>query len=238
LLIRLLVNRQFAQVWLAGAVSTVGDFVFDTTVLLWISTVLARGQPWAPTAASGVLIAVLVPTVAVGPLPGVFVDRWDPRRTMLWSDAIRAVLVGGGLVALPLLPSGTLPVPVELAVVYAAIVCNTVVSRFFVPARFTIIADLVPEHKQSRASSITQATGAAAGIIGPPLAAPLLFTAGVEWALALNALSFVFSFAVIRSVRAPAAPVRGSAVGDAGGSGTSSASGWRRSCGPASPGRW
>jgi len=143
LLIRLLVNRQFAQVWLAGAVSTVGDFVFDTTVLLWISTVLARGQPWAPTAASGVLIAVLVPTVAVGPLA-----------------------------------------------------------------------------------------------IGPPLAAPLLFTAGVEWALALNALSFVFSFAVIRSVRAPAAPVRGSAVGDAGGSGTSSASGWRRSCGPASPGRW
>jgi MFS family permease len=90
---RLLINRQFARVWVSGAVSRVGDFVFDTTVLLWISTILAKGQPWAPAAASGVLIAVLVPSVVVGPLAGVFVDRWDPRRTMLWSDAIRALLI-------------------------------------------------------------------------------------------------------------------------------------------------
>ena len=200
---RLLVNNRFARVWLSMAVSSVGDFVFDTTVLLWISTVLARGQPWAPAAASGVLIAVLVPSILVGPLAGVFVDRWDARRTMLWSDAIRAVLVGA-LVVLPLLPPGALPLTVQLVMVYAVIVLNTVVSRFFVPARFTIVADVVAEPDQSRASSITQATAAAAGIIGPPLAAPLLFTAGVEWALILNALSFVFSYAVLRGVRVPA----------------------------------
>jgi len=58
----------------------------------------------------------------------------------------------------------------------------------------------VPEHEQPRASGITQATYATAGIIGPPLAAPLLFTAGVEWALFLNALTFVFSYLVIRNV--------------------------------------
>lgn len=200
---RLLVNGQFARIWLAGAVSSVGDFVFDTTVLLWISTVLARGQPWAPAAASGVLIAVLVPNVVIGPLAGVFVDRWDARRTMLWSDAIRAVLVGG-LVALPMLPPGALPLTAQLVLVYTVIVLNTVVSRFFLPARFTINADVVPDRDQPRASGITQGTNAAAGIIGPPLAAPLLFTAGVEWALLLNALSFVFSYLVIWSVQPPA----------------------------------
>jgi MFS family permease len=213
LLNRLLVNKQFAQIWLSGAVSSVGDSVFDITVLLWISTVLARGQPWAPAAASGVLIAVLVPTIVVGPLAGVYVDRWDPRRTMLWSDAIRAVLVGG-LVALPLLPPGALPVTVQLVTVYAVVVLNTVVSRFFTPARFTIIADIVPADDQSRASGITQGTSAAAGIIGPPLAAPLLFTAGIEWALILNALSFVLSYVVIRNVRMPDVEVQRSATGD------------------------
>src|SRR5262249_41162057 len=128
-----LINRRFARIWLAGAISWVGDFVFDTTVLLWVSTVLARGQPWAPAAASGVLMAVLIPSVVVGPLAGVFVDRWDPRRTMLWSDAISAVLVGS-LAALPLLPSGVMSVRAELAIVYAAVVLLTVVSRFFTPA--------------------------------------------------------------------------------------------------------
>ncbi|WP_157181070.1 MFS transporter [Actinopolymorpha alba] len=199
---RLLINRAFAGVWSAGAVSWVGDFVFDTTVLLWISTVLAKDQPWAPAAASGVLLAVLVPGVIAGPIAGVFVDRWDPRRTMLWSDAIRAVLVGA-LVVLPLLPAGTLPVAVQLTIVYATVVLNTIVSRFFTPARFTIIADIVPEADQPRAAGITQATSAAAGIVGPPLAAPLLFTAGIEWALVVNALSFVLSYLIIWKVRTP-----------------------------------
>lgn len=212
---RLLINGPFARLWLSGAVSWVGDFVFDTTVLLWVSTVLAKGQPWAPAAASGVLLAVLVPGIVVGPLAGVFVDRWDPRRTMLWSDAIRAVVVGM-LVVLPSLPDGTLPVAAQLMVVYAAVVLNTVVSRFFTPARFRVIADVVPEADQSRASGLTEATIATAAIVGPPLAAPLLFTAGVEWALVLNALSFAFSYAVIWNVRIPRAE---SAAASEGGTG-------------------
>jgi MFS family permease len=213
LLGRLLVNGQFARLWMAGAVSSVGDVVFDTTVLLWIATVLAKGESWAPAAASGVLIAVLVPTIVVGPLAGVYVDRWDTRRTMLWADAIRALLIGS-LVALPLLPHGVLPVTAQLVMVYAVIVVNTIVSQFFAPARFTINADIVPESDQTRAAGITQSTSAAAGIVGPPLAAPLLFTAGVEWALLLNALSFVFSYVMIRSVRTPEVRARTPAAGE------------------------
>src|SRR5437867_6122718 len=116
MLSRLLINRQYAKLWFAGAISWVGDYVFDTTVLLWIATVLGRGKPWAPAAAAGVLIAALVPTVLVSPFAGVFVDRWDARRTMLGADAIRAVLVGA-LALLPLLPAGTLPVSAQLACV-------------------------------------------------------------------------------------------------------------------------
>ena len=42
-------------------------------------------------------------------------------------------------------------------------------------------------------------------IIGPPLAAPLFFSFGVQWALALNALSFAVSFVAILLVHAPPA---------------------------------
>jgi MFS family permease len=73
--------------WLGQSVSYLGDFVFDTTIVLWISTVIARSQSWAPAAVGGVLIAAAVPTLLLGPVAGVFVDRWNrgccsasPRR--------------------------------------------------------------------------------------------------------------------------------------------------------------
>jgi MFS family permease len=203
----LLINKQYARLWLAGVVSWVGDFIFDTILILWIATILAKGKPWAPTAVSGVLIAVLIPTIVVGPAAGVFVDRWDSRRTMLFADAIRAVLVGG-LFVLPLMPRGTIPVAAQLACIYTVVFICSAVSRFFTPARFAVVADIVPADEQAKASAIGQSTMALAGIVGPPLAAPLLFTAGVQWALLANAASFVWSFLLVRSMRLAASDAK------------------------------
>jgi MFS family permease len=67
--------------------------VFTTTLVLWVAVYIAPGQSWAPLAVSGVMIAALLPTLLVGPIAGVFVDRWEKRTTMLRMDAIRAILV-------------------------------------------------------------------------------------------------------------------------------------------------
>jgi Na+/melibiose symporter-like transporter len=40
-------------------------------------------------------------------------------------------------------------------------------------------------------------------VIGPPIAAPLLITFGVQWALILNAASFAFSFICVHAISAP-----------------------------------
>src|SRR5262245_29685487 len=104
-------------------------------MVLWVGTVLAAGQPWAPLAVSGVLIAVLAPVLLIGPFAGVFVDRWDRRRTMLRADLARAGLVGS-LVVLVLLPAGTVPVSGQLAVGYAVVALASVAAQFFNPARF------------------------------------------------------------------------------------------------------
>lgn len=52
-----LINRNYARLWSGQAVSTVGDYVFDTTLVLWVGTVLAKGRTWAPIAVSGILLA-------------------------------------------------------------------------------------------------------------------------------------------------------------------------------------
>lgn len=92
--VMILVNRNYARLWIGLAVSGVGDQIFNTTIFLWIATVLLEGERLAPVAVGGVVMAVAAATILVGPIAGVFVDRWDKRRTMLASDLIRACLVG------------------------------------------------------------------------------------------------------------------------------------------------
>jgi MFS family permease len=215
-----LINGSFTKLFYGQAVSYVGDYVFDTGVVLWISTVLIPHGSYAPAAVSGVMIAVAVGVLTVSPVAGVFVDRWDKRRTMLVADLLRAVLIG--LLALVAsLPAGSLPTGVVLALVYAVVLLATAAAQFFNAARFAFVSGLVAEDERARATGILQATGYTAAIVGPPLAAPLLFGLGASWTLVVNALSFAASFAMVRAVRPavvesrPAAPPDGTAQASA-----------------------
>ncbi|WP_051942572.1 MFS transporter [Streptacidiphilus rugosus] len=198
---RQLINRDYARLWYGQAVSTLGDFVFDTTLVLWVATDLARGRSWAPAAVSGVMLAVGTAVLVVGPLAGVFVDRWDRKRVLLRTEVVRALLTGS-LAAVSFLPASALPTGVWLALIYAVVFGVNAAGQFFSPARFAVLGQVVSgDADRTRAAGIGQATTASASIIGPPLAAPLLFAAGLQWALVLNALSYVFSWWAIRSVR-------------------------------------
>ena len=66
----MLVNRNYAKLWYGQAVSAIGDTVFGTTLVLWVSQVLARGSPWAPAAVSGILVAAGAAIALVGPVAG------------------------------------------------------------------------------------------------------------------------------------------------------------------------
>lgn len=199
----LLINRNFRLLWLGQSISVLGDFVFDTTLTIWIAVIIARGQPWAPLAVSGVLIAAAFPTFVIGPLAGVFADRWNKRLTMLCMDGLRTLLIAS-LLGLPLF-GGQLPAQVQIALIYLVVFVATTCAQFFNPSRFTLISQLVAEPERTRASSLTQMSTNLAMIIGPVLAAPLLITLGVYWALLLNALSFAVSFLCIWAIRIPEA---------------------------------
>lgn len=196
-----LINRNYERLWYGQAISSIGDAVFSTTLVLWVATVLARGKPWAPAAVSGVLLAMGAAVLVVGPVAGVFVDRWNTRLTMLRTEVVRGTLVGL-LTIVSFLPTRDLPVWGWLAAIYATVFALNAAGQFFGPARFAITRDIVTgETDRARAAGIGQATAGTAAIIGPPLAAPLLFTVGLQWALLFNAVSYAVSFVAIRSVQ-------------------------------------
>jgi predicted MFS family arabinose efflux permease len=86
---RALASRPFFLLWTSQLVSQSGDFVFDVA-LLW----LVLEQTGSVVAVSIVVVAAIVPSVTLGPVLGVYVDRW-PRRTILLTTN----LAEGGLVA-------------------------------------------------------------------------------------------------------------------------------------------
>jgi MFS family permease len=195
-------NKNWRLLWLGQSVSLTGDMVFYVTVVLWVATIIAKGKSWAPAAASGVLLATAVPVLIVGPLAGVWVDRWDRRRTMLFADAARTVLILG-LLVLPAL-GHRIPAAVQLGIVYAVLAAASCFAEFFDPSRLAILGAIVPEQDQAKASGHLSASASLAQVIGPPIAAPLLFVFGVEWALLLNAASFAVSFICVRAIQVPA----------------------------------
>jgi MFS family permease len=204
----LLINRNFALLWAGGFISVFGDLLFATTLVVWISTALTAHQSWAPLAVSGVLLATLVPTLALGPLAGVFVDRWNRRRTMLWMDALRAFLIvllllATNSVPLPFMPGGSLSLVEQLSAIYGCVFFASLSTQFFGPARLALIGEIVPDAHRARASGLTQVARSLATIAAPPLAPILLLTAGPQVALLVNALSFALSFTLLLAMRVP-----------------------------------
>lgn len=183
----LLINRNFALLSIGQAISNIGDFVYSTTLLVWVYTLTHSAA-----AVSGVLIAQYAPIFLLGPVAGVFVDRWNRRQTMIVSDIAQALAA-----VLPLLA----PLSFRLPTIYASVFLLSAFSRFFLPARAGVQQVIVSTEQQGQAASIGQATLALAIIIGPAIATPLFFIVGPIIAVAINAVSFLVSAICLQAIR-------------------------------------
>src|SRR5690349_10711476 len=81
----------FRNLWLGQIVSQIGDY-FAFLALMVVLTGLASGPGETTQVIAGLMLAITLPRLFFGVLAGVFVDRWDRRRTMLVSDLLRAGL--------------------------------------------------------------------------------------------------------------------------------------------------
>ncbi|HVB25205.1 MAG TPA: MFS transporter [Ktedonobacteraceae bacterium] len=183
-----LINRNFALLAFGQAISNMGDFVFSTTLLIWVFLLTHSA-----VAVSGVLIAQYTPVFLLGPVAGVFVDRWNRRRTMVVADVARGVAA-----LLPLV----VPVAMRLPAIYASVFIIASFSRFFMPAKSAVLQVIVPNERQPQAASISQATMALSFIVGPALASPLYFVVGPFVAIIINAVSYIVSALSLSALRA------------------------------------
>lgn len=206
-----LINRNFALLWIGQTISFTGDFVFDTVLVLWIATSIVKGQAWAPLAVSGVVCMVALPAFIVAPIAGVLVDSWDDKRnTMLFMHGVGIALILllfplTGLVPLPIpgLSAGQLPVWWKLTAIYTVTLLIGTMAQFFNPAEVALLSDIVEESERTRATALHSLMLNLATLLGPTVGAVLYFALGVQSVLLLNMLSFGVAFLALLAIRIP-----------------------------------
>jgi len=172
------------RVWYAQIVSLLGDFL----ALFAVLSVVTYRMHGTATQVTGVSIAYMLPLAVLGPLSGVFVDRWPIKPTLVASDMIRAALV------LLLFAAGS------LWQIYLVLALLSVVSSFFAPAQSVTIRTYVPPNGLISANALMQTAMLGARVIGPATAGALVAKFGPAVCYAVDVFSFLGSAALIGTV--------------------------------------
>jgi DHA3 family macrolide efflux protein-like MFS transporter len=172
------------RVWYAQLVSLFGDFL----ALFAVIAVVSFRMHGTAAQVIGLQIAYMLPIVFVGPIAGVFVDRWPLKPTLIASDLIRAAL------ALLLIPA------TEVWHVYLVLAALSCVSAFFGPAQGVTIRSHVPVAGLMSANALMQIAFMGSRIIGPATAGAIVASFTPQVCYLVDVTSFLVSAALIASV--------------------------------------
>jgi CRP-like cAMP-binding protein/Na+/melibiose symporter-like transporter len=178
-------RRDFRYLWLAQLVSTAGSSLTDIAAAIFVYRVTESALAVGLT-----LMATAVPSLVVGLLAGVFVDRHDRKRIMMVTCLIQAVIVS--LIAVVIgIDSIALPG------LYALILVNAGVKQFFDPAHDSLIPEMASDEELAAANSFLSIASFGSTAIGFAAAGLLASTVDLAWAFIIDAGTFLFSAACI-----------------------------------------
>lgn len=178
-------NRNFFFLWLGQIISQLGDRLGQMAL---IGLVYLRA-PGSTIEVAKILSFTIIPVFLIGPIAGVYVDRWDRRRTLYISDFLRTILV----LVIPMF----LFYSRSLAPTYLLIFVIFCISRFYVPAKLSILPELVEAKDLLLANSLVNITGMIAAIIGFGVSGLLVEWLGPRSGLYLDSLSFLISGSLV-----------------------------------------
>jgi MFS family permease len=148
---------------------------------------------WAIVA---VLLPDLLPAILLGPLLGALVDRWGWRTCAVLADIVRC-----GAYALLLVGS-------SLHLMIAGAALAGLGTALFSPAALAGLTQLAPDERRPAAMGLFGALDDLGLTVGPALATLLLAVFPTDGLLAINAVSFALSGALISRI----GPLRGAAA--------------------------
>ena len=183
-MIAILRQRNFSLLWFGGLISNLGDFVLFTGL-----PVVVYQRTGSTLATGGMVLSFLIPSILLGSVAGVFVDRWDRRRLMVVVNLLQAAAV----LSLLLVDS------VGLWVIYAMIATESTLSQAFSPAQVALIPNILAGGEQEllTANALTGVGQHLSRLIGPAAGGFIVAAGGLTAVGIIDSASFVISAAML-----------------------------------------
>jgi len=192
-------NPGLRRVNLAFAGSAIGDWAYATAIVVWVYGV-------GGVTAVGVWATLrLILMAVVTPFASTFVDRLPRKTVMIASDLTRATLV--------LVVAGLIATDAPEITVYVIATLGSLAGSPFRPALAALLPQLVGRPEELTAANGTASTlESLAFFVGPAIGGLLLGITSVQVVVLLNALTFLWSAALVSRITVPVQSVATPAV--------------------------
>ena len=171
--------RNFTLLWTGQFVSLIGDYTLNVALAFYVlqltGSILQTGL---------MFVAETIPTILLGSLAGVMVDRWDRRRTIIACNLLQAVF---------LFPLLLIHSPHLVWIAYLVALAQSVIGLFFYPASNAFVPTLVEEKQLAGANALESLSDSITRLVGPPLGGALLALTGISSVVWIDIASFLFA---------------------------------------------
>ena len=185
-------HRNFRLLWWGLLVSFSGSYM-QSAAILWHVSLLVPDDRRALALGMVGLVRV-VPVIVFSLISGVAADAFDRRRLMLATQSMMAVLAAALAVM-------TFHGQSTVWHIYVLAACSSAAGAFDLPARQSLLPNLVPRQDLPNAISLNTIMVQISSVVGPALGGLIIALGGVAWAYAFNAVSFVVVIVALLMMR-------------------------------------
>ncbi|MFH0840105.1 MAG: MFS transporter [Candidatus Omnitrophota bacterium] len=174
-------NRNFLLLWIGQIISNFGDWLNNMALV----ALVYKKSPGSTVELAKLLFFIIIPVFIIGPIAGVYVDRWDKKKVMIMADIWRGLLV----LLIPffiLRFTNFLPVYILVFIIFS-------ITRFFLPSKMAIIPDVVPHNTLLVANTLSDTTRMVSAFVALGIAGIIVDKIGAINSLYINAASYFIS---------------------------------------------
>jgi MFS family permease len=178
-------HRGFSLLWFAGLLSFAGDWVLR--IALPIQVYALTGSTLAT---GGVVAANVGASFLVGAVAGVYVDRWDRRRTLVAGNLSLAAIVA---------PLALVTTADRVWIVYVVAFCQAIAVQFVSPAEAALLPRLVPSSLLPAANGLNALNNNLARLVGPVLGG-FAAALGIGVVVGVDVVSFLLAAVLVAAI--------------------------------------